>query len=342
MRNFKCHADTDIALGDCVVLHGPADSGKTSIMQALTQWSIGAKRWHDRHGDRLVAASRSGVTIARQDLVFVPAPHAKMLWRHLATRSRGRADTTRVRIEVSVEGVTDHRLWRCSLEFDYGNSEVLYCRPATVPGDDRRRTPVPSDAALVDVVYIPPLCGVIANEVRLSEGAVNVRLGEGRTAELLRNVCHRVLVGDPKMWEDIAATVEAVFGVRLHEPRYDPSRGEVGLGYQCGRSSLDISCAGQGLRQALFLVASAAAHPGAVLLLDAPDTHLDLARWIDTYGAVRALATQTGSQIITAGRSDALVGAAEYYGDTVVTLEAPTTAQAGRFYPAPRAAVHKS
>lgn len=319
VRNFKCLNEVDIPLGESTMLFGPNDSGKTSIMQALTLWSLGAKRWHEKHGDHLATKSQSGVTIARQALVFAPVPHTRMLWLNFVTQRRSHAGNSKVRVGVAVEGITADRAWSCSLEFDYGNSEVLYCRPVTLMGSADRRTPVPSDASLAGMVYIPPLSGVIANEVRLPEGAINVRLGEGRTAELLRNVCHSVLLSAPKMWGDIAATVEAMFGVRLHEPYHDPSRGEVGLEYQCGRSSLDISCAGQGVQQALFLMACVAAHPGSVLLLDAPHTHFDSACWIDIYGVVKSFAGRTDSQIIAAGCSTSLLSAA-HDGDTVVRL----------------------
>jgi hypothetical protein len=34
------------------------------------------------------------------------------------------------------------------------------------------------------------MSGLAANETRLDPGAISVRLGEGRTAEVLRNLCY--------------------------------------------------------------------------------------------------------------------------------------------------------
>ena len=51
---------------------------------------------------------------------------------------------------------------------------------------------IPEDAAKVRVAYLPPMSGLAANETRLDVGAINVRLGEGRTAEVLRNLCYLI------------------------------------------------------------------------------------------------------------------------------------------------------
>ena len=37
------------------------------------------------------------------------------------------------------------------------------------------------------------MSGLASTETRLDQGAMNVRVGEGRTAEVLRNLCFRVL-----------------------------------------------------------------------------------------------------------------------------------------------------
>ena len=41
----------------------------------------------------------------------------------------------------------------------------------------------------------PPMSGLAATETRLDQGAINVRIGEGRTAEVLRNLCYQVRRG---------------------------------------------------------------------------------------------------------------------------------------------------
>ena len=85
---------------------------------------------------------------------------------------------------------------KCGLEFDYANQESFYCRPLRLPETDGgvlKRMPVPEEAANLDVAFLPPMSGLASNETRLDTGAINVRVGEGRTAEVLRNLCFQIL-----------------------------------------------------------------------------------------------------------------------------------------------------
>ena len=50
-RNFKCFEEVEIALGNPVVLIGPNNSGKTTVLQALALWSIGLQRWQEKRSD---------------------------------------------------------------------------------------------------------------------------------------------------------------------------------------------------------------------------------------------------------------------------------------------------
>jgi len=78
-RNFKCFEDVEIALGNPVVLIGPNNSGKTTVLQALALWTIGLQRWQEKRSERQSQArKRPGVTINRQDLLTIPHPQANL------------------------------------------------------------------------------------------------------------------------------------------------------------------------------------------------------------------------------------------------------------------------
>jgi len=314
IRNFKKFRDVEIPLSHPVVFIGPNNSGKSTALQALTLWYVGVQRWIERRG-RAVPEKRPGVTINRRDLVAVPVPDANLLWRDLHVRQMERAGeklkTQNVRIEILVEGVTGDRPWQCGLEYDYANEESLYCRPMRMDG---QRMPVPQEAAALKVAFLPPMSGLASQEVRLDAGAVNVRIGEGRTAEVLRNLCYRI-VSDGEAasrWKELVDNIEDLFGVTLREPKYVPERGEITMAYRerGRRYDLDISCAGRGLHQVLLVLAYLYANPGAVLLLDEPDAHLEILRQRQIYRVLVDLATKQGSQVIAASHSEVLLNEA--------------------------------
>ena len=133
VRNFKSFGEVDIELGDPVVFIGPNNSGKTSALQALALWEVGLRHWNEKRKGKTAPEKRPGVTINRRDLVSIPIPDANLLWRDLRVRNvqqvSGIPDTKNIRIDITVEGVTEDTKWKCGLEFDYANQESFYCRP---------------------------------------------------------------------------------------------------------------------------------------------------------------------------------------------------------------------
>ena len=320
IRNFKRFAHVEVELGQKVVLIGPNNSGKTTALQALALWHIGVRRWLERRGGKTAPEKRPGVTINRRDLISIPVPDANLLWRDLhvrdVSRSGGRQRTQNVRVEVTVDGVTPDRAWTCGLEFDYANQESLYCRPLRHSGGGpSERMAVPDDAGQVAVAYLPPMSGLAASETRLTNGAVNVLLGEGRTAEVLRNLCYVIVQRDAedagKRWHDVRGHISSLFGVRLRDPEYIAERGEISMKYEEGRSVvLDLSSSGRGLHQTLLLLAYLHANPGSVLLLDEPDAHLEILRQRQIYEILCNTAAAMGSQIVAASHSEVILNEA--------------------------------
>ena len=316
IRNFKRFDEAEVELGNPVVFIGPNNSGKTSAMQALALWSIGLKRWRERRRSSTDApVRRPGVAINRQDLVAIPTPEARLLWRGLHVRDverdvGGRPATSNVRIDVSVEGVSEGKQWECGLEFDFANSESFYCRPLRLP--DGSSMEVPPEAAKVNIAFLPPMSGLAATETRLTSGAVNVRIGEGRTAEVLRNLCYAIYsdTENPGRWNKLTEHIKNLFGADLDHPRDIPERGEISMGYRENGVLLDLSSTGRGLQQTLLLLAYLYANDGAVLLLDEPDAHLEILRQRQIYRLLSETAAERGSQIIVASHSEVLLNEA--------------------------------
>lgn len=312
IRNFKLFGEVELELGSRVVLIGPNNSGKTSALQALALWEIGVRRWIEKRGAGEVPGKRPGVTINRRDLITVPVPAAKLLWRDLHTQESARGSgAQKVFIDVIVDGVSGGKAWTCGLEFYYANEESLYCRSLRLP--DGGRMEVPQEASQQPIAYLPPMSGLAANETRLDEGAINVRFGEGRTAEVLRNLCYQVLESSdgPGKWGRLRERIEALFGVQLDSPEYIKERGEIVMTFRTRTGvQLDISSSGRGQQQTLLLLAHMTANPGAVLLMDEPDAHLEILRQRQIYQVLTDTAMQTGSQIIAASHSEVILNEA--------------------------------
>ena len=315
IRNFKRFGEVEAELGSPVVFIGPNNSGKTSAMQALALWDIGLKRWNEKRAGKSAPEKRPGVTVNRRDLFAIPHPSANLLWHDLRVREvlrhGNRQQTRNVRIDLVVEGVNEDRKWTCGLEFDYANEEAFYCRPLRLKeGKTPQRMPVPKEAGSVRMAFLPPMSGLAAVETRLDQGAINVRVGEGRTAEVLRNLCLRILQQSPEQWTSLVKQIEALFGAVLEEPRYVEERGEITMGYREDNVALDLSSSGRGLQQTLLILAYMYANPGAVILLDEPDAHLEILRQRQIYQRITEVASQRGNQIIAASHSEVLLNEA--------------------------------
>ncbi|MYA96795.1 MAG: AAA family ATPase [Nitrospinae bacterium] len=314
-RNFKRFEDVEVELGNPVVFIGPNNSGKTSAMQALALWDIGLKRWKEKYSGKRTPQNRPGVTINRRDLLAIPVPSAALLWRELHTRTRqkieDRQGTDNIRIDLIVEGVSQDKAWTCGLEFDYANPESFYCRPLRLgEGKTPERMPVPDEAATTQIAFLPPMSGLAATETRLDQGAINVRVGEGRTAEVLRNLCFKIQNEDSELWEKLVGQIDGLFGSELDEPRYVEERGEIVMGYREHGTSLDLSSSGRGLQQTLLILAYMYANPGAIILLDEPDAHLEILRQRQIYKLIIDVANEKGNQIIAASHSEVLLNEA--------------------------------
>ena len=317
-RNFKQFESVTVDLDEVVVFVGPNDSGKTTALQALSLWELGLRRWRERWG--MVPTSdmqRPGVSINRLDLFSVPVNHANQLWRGLRTREANRQNvgTSNVRIEIEVHGrSTAGNVWSCGFEFDYANPESFYCRPLRTSLDGQSRMSVPPEALQEQVAFLPPMSGLSSLEAMLQPGTVNVLLGQGRTAEVLRNLCFQVFSHQPQGWEKVLVPrMQQLFGATILEPQYNSERGEITLRYRDARMpnlELDLASSGRGFQQTLLLTAYLLLHPNSVIMLDEPDAHLEILRQRQIYQAITETATQQSSQLLIATHSEVLLNEA--------------------------------
>ena len=192
-----------------------------------------------------------------------------------------------------------------TMRFRNQGDELIYCTP-----DDAtlRKPELIRAAAELSVELLYPMSGLETEEPILQPGRIDVLLGQGQTAQVLRNLCLLVHKEAPEDWDDIANLMARLFGVRLGRPQ-ETTRGSIDLFYRQDdvKESLDVALAGRGFQQMLLIFAYLHSHRRSVLLIDEPDAHLEILRQKQVYVLLRELAARHGSQVILVTHSEVLL-----------------------------------
>ena len=345
VRNFKRFDEQTFELADSVVLAGPNNSGKSTLLQAIATWKMGLDRWRAQRGAGSAsrAVKRSGVSITRGDLTATPLREMNLLWRGrrvTRTLQEGPPGTPRL-IEIVLEGdrksegAASGDSWECGMEFQYANPEMVYVRPwgaKTLDNESIRDFP-PQQAAELEVVHVPPLVGVQRDEPRLEKGMQDLLVGQGQAGGILRNLLLEAAEKENGDWGALVGHVHDLFGIGLRKPVYSPAQPYILCEYDEPRGSgcpLDLANAGSGTLQVVLLLAFLYARPASVILLDEPDAHQHIVLQKQVYGLLRKVARERGGQIIVATHSEVVLDATapervlNFYGDVIgETLNLP-------------------
>ena len=263
LRNFKRFEEQVFDLADSVVLAGPNNAGKSTLLQAIATWKFGLDRWVARRQDGSSAVKRTGVAITRNDFTTVPLREMNLLWKDRRVSGGDGPGASRF-IEIEVAGYRDGVTWECGLEFQYHSREMVYVRPLgakRLGGDDISRFP-PKAAVGIEVVHVPPLSGIQRDEPLHARGMQDLLVGQGRSGELLRNLLLGIHQSGNEDWHSLASRSRprsvsdrsAEAGLRpwpaFHRVRVHRGRPEASFGYrQCReRSPPDRSSPGLSLR----------------------------------------------------------------------------------------------
>ena len=290
IRGFKRFRDAGFQFPGHVVLTGPNDTGKTTVLQAIASWALAYRRWRDVCDFRRSRGYRRA-PLSRHVFVTVPLHSFDLLW--LDRRYRGT-------IEIELRHDAG---WSATMEFIADTTEQIYVRPGQDASPDTLRQ------VEMETVYIPPMTGVGLDEPLLLPPKIAHSLGLGRPGEALRNLLVDV-AGNETAWNAVQASIGRLLGCRLLPP--DVSAAHILAEYvKDGQEvPLDITSAGSGFRQILLLLSLVHTRPGSVLLLDEPAAHLNPIMQSAVDRELRIAATHQGSQIIAATHSNVLIAAA--------------------------------
>ena len=298
LKGFKRFGEVSFPIPGHVVLAGPNNTGKTTLLQAIAAWQLGFQQWQ-----QLGKLTRSGHGYAFQDLErlnFSPVAvrSFEFLWKN---RQRARS----FEIGIQVDGLP-----LVTLEFRFKAAGLMQVRP---------KEDVPSEALsdprlAIRTTFIPAMSGLARIEQRLADTeAIDSALAQGRPGEVLRNLLY-IAHQDEAAWRTLSVTMHRLFACRLEVPK----RGqELVCEYRQGDAAdaplFDVASAGSGFLQVLLLLTLLLTqHRGTVtgatvLLIDEPDAHLHMLLQRSIYAELRQLAALRQSQLIVATHSEMIV-----------------------------------
>ncbi len=312
VKNFKLFADQTFELSDSLVLAGPNNSGKTTLLQAIAMWKFGLERWLSRKKDGSIQSKKVGVQITRPEFTVVPLREMNLLW---TDRSSGSGNKNKIEICVEGKNRQSGDKWKCELEFEYATNESIYVRPKNVKSlTDEEISAFPPDEAMeLEVVYVPPLSGNKWDEPRLYEGMVNRLSAQGSTGEILKNLLLDV-AEDEASWKDLRDHIQDLFQIEVQRPIFAAADPYITCEYKIPdkRKPLDLSSLGSGTLQVMLLLAFLYSRSASVLLLDEPDARQHVILQDEVYGRLKKIAKDRGAQLIIATHSEVVLDSTEH------------------------------
>ena len=301
IQNFKRFGDRQrIELDHPAVLIGPNNCGKTTAMQAIALWSQAVATWHGSKG-QAPPRKRTSTSLNRLGIVSVPVQRTRYFWHNTHVR-RGNRD---IPLLVTVGVLHEGRVEPVAMRFRNQGDDLVYCTP------DERTLQHPdliAAAARIKVRLLYPMSGLETEEPILRPGRIDVLLGQGQTAQVLRNLCLLVFRDAPETWAEIVSLMQRLFRVRLGSPQ-ETERGSIQLYFRQDdvKEPLDLALAGRGFQQLLLIFAYLHSHPGSVLLIDEPDAHLEILRQRQVYVLLREIAARNASQVVLVTHSEVIL-----------------------------------
>ncbi len=293
LHRFKRFEKVTFDLPGHVVLAGPNNSGKTTLLQAISTWDLAVRRWLELYDIEKQVGGENLAPIARQAFLTVPLRTFDLLWHERAYNNV---------ISIEVHGMAG---WSMKVDLIPDTTEQVFIRIPSARGagsvfEKGSRT-----------VFVPAMSGVSLEEPLYANPAtLEAMLARVRAGDVLRNLLFQASLDD-KAWRAITASVERLFGYELLP--LEASAAFIWSGYKERKQgpTLDLMGAGSGFQQVLMLLCFLHTRKNSVLLLDEPDAHLHVILQDAVYNELKTVAAASNSQLVIATHSEVIVNAAE-------------------------------
>ena len=289
---------TVIDLDDVTVLVGANNSGKSTILQALTLFQYCVETTRGTNGPepgRLALVRR---TVSPDELGVLPVADPADLWPHGRVRTKGRPNPLSLRAEFDNEATIGFQL------------QMSYNRFSIVPSvAGRWREAVDGR----EIRIIPLFSGFSPREEYLTPPARRDRMRLQRHGEMVRNLLWDLREHAGPRWNTLQDVLEELFPESAVSVRFDLEVDRfLNATYRDRvlRRERDVMTAGSGFHQALQIFASVLAPGAGTVLLDEPDAHLHARLQEQLVRILARLAREEPAQFILATHSPQLLGAA--------------------------------
>ena len=298
VRNFKKFGCAEFDLPNRVVIVGPNNSGKTTLLQAIAAWCELAFQWREQYPD-LARESDGNYPCTDLNLLrfhSVPLADFDHLW-------QGKNVNDPVSIHLHA-GPPDN--WRIGFEVLYRQKEFAKIRPTRDVHEDeldayRRKPLIPT--------YIPAASGVDSREPSYGPEVIPARLARAQGGSVLRNLL-LAASHEADKWSALQREISAFFGYELMSPS---AAAEISAPYRHKKEGqlYDLSSAASGFLQVLMIFAALLHKETSVVLLDEPDAHLHILLQRKMHDSLTRIASEFKSQLIISTHSEQLIRIAD-------------------------------
>jgi len=311
--------------GQYVLLAGPNNSGKTTLLHALSAWYLALTRWLAERGR---TGGKKRISIVLDEFTALPLREMNLLWlnRHTAIRTPSQKQPKPAPIYIQVVRKLGAKVSESlTMELMYANEKLLYVRPVKSPDDPTPIEVLPDSLLDLQVVLVPAFSGIGTQEPKHSSGMQSKLVGEGKPGEIVRNLLLEIWENSSKSkdnppWKSLQADLSRLSQCDLIPPEFSATKPYIISEYRpkvqandprTKAPRLDVANAGSGFHQVLLLLAFFYAKTAAVLLLDEPDAHLHFLLQREIFDHLRSLAMSRGSQLIVGTHAEVLLDDAE-------------------------------
>lgn len=309
ISNFKKFNRFESALSKRIVMVGPNDSGKTSLLQAICTWSEFASIWLKQYGDNPIrdeSGEYLAVDLSLEGFESLKVSAFEQLWWNLMTDR-----------PISIK--VNSKDWDVEFQAVYKSPTLISIHPARSVSEVNL---IELDNHKFSVIYAQSLSGLDAKETQVADSALFARVASGQGGSVIRSILLKVYE-QKENWDQLQTDIESFFGYELSPPsgsdpiyaRYRPDSSQ---------QWFELTSGASGFLQILLILASLhLKETASLLLVDEPDVHLHTFLKEKIYRHIREFCELRNRQLIVATHSNFLVEAARREGRNTLQLVTP-------------------